>query len=148
MPESNNKIKNGKKATQGIAPGVSRRDQFLNEAAGIRAACLQLIASSANISVLIKAAKDNPDVQLDEAKVGALANTLANDLKVLKIELDNLVASCDANIREITHTTDELTVMDITVKVGQRYQNWQDRFINLTAPTLEEITELCGGTGD
>lgn len=149
MPESNNKRKNGKIPTNKVPQGESKRDQFLREANDIRTACLQLIGSaSSGMSSLIKAAHADTTIKLDESKVGALADRLANDLSALKIELDNIVAQSDTEIKTLTHNTDEIQVMNVTVEVAQRYNTWQDRFVNLTGPTMEEITELCGGAGD
>ena len=145
MPESNNKRKNGKVPVKQVAKKASKRDTFIAEAKDIRAACLGLIGNSAQIKELIIAAKSNPEVKLDEVAVGALANTLARDLNALKIELDNIDKQCMSEIDAIDKKTSDIEVMNITISVGSRYQQWQDRFINLTAPTMEQITELCAG---
>ena len=145
MPESKNRRSNGKQVNGRAPVQPSKRDTFIKEAQGIKQNCLDLIASSANIKELIKAAHENPEVKIDEQVVGTLANTLANDLRALQIELNNIDKDCTAELNSITKKTDDIEVMNITVSVGSRYQQWQDRFVNVTGPTLEQLTELCAG---
>jgi len=145
MPESSNRRKNGK-VVAGRAPvQPSKRDTFIKEANDVKMTCIGLIRSTANVKELIKAAHESPEVTLDEEAVGKLANTLARDLNALQIELNNIDKECTAEINGITKKTDDIDVMNITVNVASRYQQWQDRFVNVTGPTLEQITELCAG---
>jgi hypothetical protein len=145
MPVSNDKRKNGKVVPYQAPPEKSKRDQFIAEANAIKIACLGLITNCANVSGIIKAASACDELKLDEPRVGKLANSLGNDLKTLKGELDSIDSACNSRLSVITAKTDDIDVMNITVQIGTEYQNWQDRFIQITSPVMEEITELCTG---
>lgn len=143
MPVTKNTRKNGKQVKYTPPKKPSQREVFIAEAKQIRVACLGLIANCAQISQIVKAAHANPEVVLDEEKVGALSTTLAKDLSTLKGELDTIDTRSNAAIDAITDKTDDIEVMNITIQVANDYQNWQDRLSQVAGPVMEQITELC-----
>lgn len=133
--------------TKGAAP-KSTRDTFIAEAEDIKAVSLGLLGASANISNMIKQAVA-AGVKMDMAKLDSAANTLANDLQTFRIELETIDERTMKAINSITHSTDDMDVMGITIAIANDYQNWQDRFGSITGPNLELITSICTGeTGE
>lgn len=145
MPVSKNTRKNGKVVPYKVPVEPSKRDQFIAEAKNIKAGCLGLIANCANVGQIIQAAKASPDIKLDEPRVGKLAMSLADDLKTLQAELNVIDVDSDKTLSVVTNSTDEIEVMNLTIQIGTAYQNWQERFLQITGPTMEEIVDLCTG---
>lgn len=129
--------------SKGAAP-KSKRDTFIDEAKEIKAVSLGLLSASANVSHLIKEAI-GAGVKMDMDKLNAAANTLANDLSSFRTELATIDERTMTTLNTITHTTDDIEVMSITIAIANDYQNWQDRFGSITGPNLELITEMCTG---
>ena len=142
MAESKNNRKNGK-ATKKHTPLESNRDIFLAEVADMHSTCVSLVVNSANIGGLIKSASTDVTINLDVEAVNGKAVLLAGDVSKLKIELDAITESSNTSIKTLTHTTDELDVMEVTINVANKYSDWQERFMRVTGPTMSEITDLC-----
>ena len=145
MPVSKNIRKNGKSVSGKVPAKLSRGAQFIKEAREIQSACRNLIANSANVGKLVAAAEANPEITLDHSVMTPLISTLNTDLRKLKEELATIDATVESNFASINSKTDDIEVMTITVDAGNSYQAWQERFLQITAPVLEQITNICTG---
>lgn len=142
MPVSSNKRKNGQ--VKAAPPKPSKRDQFIAEQEAIYNSCVQLVATTTNnTAALIRNAAAVHKDKLDLDAIRPKSQALADDVGKLNDELKQIRAESEKEINQLTRKTDELEVMTVTVNVGNRYDNWQQRFLQVTGPLIADITGLC-----
>ena len=112
-----------------------QREKILNDLNELDRKCQNMIAHAAELTPYLQ----NKELVNagDKEQISTQAQILSRDLKNIRHELELIRA---ARPRDIDPEDPE--DISLTLDIGQRYENWQNRYLEVLMPTITRLNDL------